>query len=507
MCRLQGDSLNRHGFGAKIFLYQEGNTQFQEQNPVRGYFSSVDPQLIFGLGTKLIIDSLLIIWPDGKKQLLEKVNADTTVVLSWKKAEVEGSPSKTKPVFLFSEIGSSAGLQYRHQENPFNDYTLQRLLPQKFSQLGPFITTGDINKDGAMDLFIGGGFNFPGKIFTQKTGATFSSKNLTDSIKFEEDMDCIFFDSDKDGDLDLLVTGGGMQYDERSIYYKPRLYNNDGKGNFKLQTGAIPDSIITIAGSVVAADYDSDGDEDLFIGGRISKQYPLLPRSFLLQNNNGVFTDVTETICPDLQNAGMITSAVWTDFDDDKKLDLVIAGEWMPIRFFKNDANKLTETTAITGLRDMNGMWRSLIATDIDADGDVDLVAGNLGLNCEYRTSAAEPMQLFATDLDGNGSIDPVFFYYIKGGDGEKHSFPAVSRNRFSDQVPAIKKKFLLYHDYAKATRDKILKGTAKEKILELQCEETRSCFLRTPATVNSINTHCPLKPSLHLSMPLSVMT
>ena len=385
-------------------------------------------------------------------------------------------PRKPNPFFFFGDR-CSGWFTIQAPENPFNDYTLQRLLPQKFSQLGPFITTGDINNDGATDLFIGGGFNFPGKIFTQTTGATFSSKDLIDSIKFEEDMDCILFDADRDGDLDLLVTGGDMQYEQNSVFYKPRLYGNDGKGNFRLQPDAVPDSVRTIAGCVVAADYDGDGDEDLFIGGRVSKQYPVLPRSFLLQNNNGVFTDVTTTVCPALQKAGMITSAVWTDFDNDKKIDLVIAGEWMPIRFFKNDTNKLTEITSTTGLTDMSGMWRSLIAADVDADGDVDFVAGNLGLNCEYRASAAEPMPLYATDLDGNGSIDPIFFYYIKGEDGKKHSFPAISRNRFSDQVPAIKKKFLLYRDYAKATRDGIFKGTAKEKILELQCEETRSCF------------------------------
>ncbi len=492
--QLQGDSLNRHGYGAKIFLYVENEIQFQEQNPVRGYFSSVDPRLIFGLGANQSVDSLLIIWPDGKRQSMNKLSADTTLILSWKNANVELAAGKNRSMLLFSEIDSSAGLHYRHRENPFNDYTLQRLLPQKFSQLGPFITTGDINKDGATDLFIGGGFNYPGKIFTQATGATFRSKNLTDGTKFEEDMDCIFLDADKDGDLDLLVTGGDMQYDERSIYYKPRLYNNDGKGNFKLQPGAIPDSIKTIAGTVVAADYDSDGDEDLFIGGRISKQYPLPPRSFLLQNNNGVFTDVTTRVCPALQKAGMITSAVWTDFDNDKKIDLVIAGEWMPIRFFRNDKNKLTEINSTNGLTDMNGMWRSLIAADVDADGDVDFVAGNLGLNCEYRASAAEPMQLFATDLDGNGSIDPVFFYYINDSDGNRHSFPAVSRNRFSDQVPAIKKKFLMYADYARATYEEIFSGIKKDKILELHCEETRSCLFENTGNGKFIKRPLPVE-------------
>jgi enediyne biosynthesis protein E4 len=474
--QLKGDSLNRQGFGAKVFLYNNGKVQLQEENPVRGYFSSVDQQLIFGLEKNDHADSLVIIWPDGKKQALKNIKADTTLVLSWKDAGLN-TPTNIAPSFLFADITGSAGLLYKHQDNPYNDYTVQRLLPQKYSQLGPFITTGDINNDGATDFFIGGAFNFSGQLFTQKAGQTFTSKNISDSIKFEEDQDCILFDADKDGDSDLLITGGDMQFEENSIYYKPRLYSNDGKGNFSLQPDAIPDSIRTIAGCVSAGDYDGDGDLDLFIGGRVSKKYPLSPKSFLLQNNKGIFTDVTAKVCPALQTPGMVTAAVWTDFDNDHQTDLIIAGEWMPLQFFKNNHGHFVDVTAATELTQMNGMWRSLIATDIDNDGDIDLVAGNLGLNCEYRASPAEPMQLFATDLDGNGSVDPFFFYYIKSEDGSKHSFPSISRGRFADQVPAIKKQFLLNEDYAHATYQDIFKGKVPEKILQLHCDETRTCY------------------------------
>ena len=492
--RLNGDSLNRHGFGSKVYVYNNGKTQFQEQNPVRGYFSSVDQQLIFGLGENVKVDSLVIEWPDGKRQVVKNIAADTTLVLSWKNAGINPSVATAKPAFLFSDITSTAGILYRHHDNPFNDYTIQRLLPQKYSQLGPFIATGDINNDGATDFFIGGAFNFSGKIFTQQPGKSFSSKNLTDSIKYEEDMDCILFDADKDGDVDLLVTCGDMQYEENSMYYKPRLYINDGKGNFSLQGNAIPDLVKTIAGCVSAGDYDGDGDLDLLIGGRVSKKYPLPPSSFLLQNNNGVFTDVTAKVCPALQKVGMVTSAVWTDFDNDKQTDLILAGEWMPVRFFKNNRDNLVETTSSTGLTQMNGMWRSLIADDVDNDGDVDLVAGNLGLNCEYKISAKEPMQLYATDLDGNGSIDPVFFYYIKDRDGRKHSFPAISRNRFSDQVPAIKKQFLLYKDYSQATYSAIFKGKAKENIFQLYCDETRTCWVENTGNGKFIKHPLPVE-------------
>jgi hypothetical protein len=475
--QLKGDSLNSRGFGAKVILYNEGRMQVQDEFPVRGYFSSVDQQLLFGLGKYDHVDSLVVIWPDDKKQVIEKIIVDTTLVLSWKNADNKYYPQPHNALPLFSDITSATGALFRHHDNPYNDFAIQRLLPQKYSQLGPFIATGDINNDGATDFFVGGGTNFSGQIFTQKPDHSFSFKNLTDGKKMEEDMDCLLFDADGDGDQDLLVSGGDTQYSENSPFYKPRLYFNDGAGNFHLQTKAIPAAVLTITGSVIAGDYDGDGDLDLFIGGRVSKNYPLSPKSFLLQNNKGVFIDVTKEACPALQQAGMITAAVWADFDTDKQPDLIVAGEWMPIRFFKNNKGRFTEVTNSTGLTAINGMWRSLIASDIDKDGDLDLVAGNLGLNCDYRVSPTEPMQVFSKDLDGNGSIDPVFFYYIKSNNVIKESFPGINRNQFADQVPAIKKQFIRHKDYANATFNSIFKGK-KENLSELYCDETRTCYL-----------------------------
>ncbi len=474
---LKGDSLNTKAIGAKIFIYNDGNVQVQEENPVRGYFSSVDQQLLFGLGKYDHVDSLVAVWPDNKRQALKNIMADTVVVLSWKDATNYDPGVPAKPPVLFSDITSASGIAYRHYETSFNDFAVQRLLPQKYSQLGPYITVADINNDGTTDFFIGGGFNSPGKIFTRQKGQSFISRNLTDSIKMEEDEDCILFDADNDGDADLLVTNGDVQYEEGSEYYRPRLYINDGKGNFSLQKNAVPASVKTIAGCVSAGDYDDDGDLDLFIGGRVSKKYPVSPRSFILQNDKGIFSDVTEKVCPALRNPGMITSAVWADLDNDKQPDLVIAGEWMPVRFFKNDHGHLKEFTDQTGLAETNGMWRSLIAADIDNDGDMDLVAGNLGLNCEYKVSPAEPMELYASDIDGNGSIDPVFFYYIKNNEGKRQSFPAMSRALLASQVPAVKKQFLLNSNYSHARVDDIFKGKAKDGLLHFYCNETRSCY------------------------------
>lgn len=492
--RLKGDRLNIHGFGTKVLLYNKGNVQMQEQNPVRGYFSSVDQQLLFGLGKEDHIDSIIALWPDNKKQVIRNITADTLLQLSWENAVKYDEVPPAKPSLLFSDITTAFGIDFLHHEDPFNDFAVQRLLPQKYSQLGPFITTADINKDGMTDFFAGNGFNFSGKIFMQQQDQSFSSKDIIDSIKWEEDMDCVLFDADGDGNADLLITGGDIRYDEGSDYYKPRFYSNDGKGNFTLQSNAIPDSIRTIAGCVSTADYDGDGDLDVFIGGRVSKKYPLSPKSFILQNNKGIFTDVTAKVCPALQNPGMITSAVWTDFDNDKQTDLVIAGEWMPVRFFKNNHGSLQEVTDASGLTQMNGMWRSLAAADMDNDGDMDFIAGNLGLNCAYKVNDKEPLGVFAMDFDGNGSIDPIPFYYIKNNDGVLQSFPAISRSQFADQVPAIKKQFLLHADYARASFDDIFKGKPKDNILSLHCNETRSCYFENKGNGKFIKHILPME-------------
>lgn len=473
---LKGDSLNKNAFGAKVLLYSKGQMQVQEQSPVRGYLSCTDSKLLFGTGKDTTVDSVKIIWPNDRQQTIYQLKTDSVYELRQTNAnqQWQASPLLNNP--FFTDVTAAVKVQYRHMDVPFYDYAAQRLLPQKFSQTGPFISTGDINKDGNTDFYTGGAFNFPGYLFTRRADGTFNARPLTDSIKMEEDEASTLFDADGDGDIDLLVTYGDMRYADTSVYYKPNLFLNDGAGNYRLSNNAIPAGVRTIAGCVSAGDYDGDGDLDVFIGGRVSKRYPLSPRSYILQNNKGVFKDVTESVCAPLQKAGMVTAAVWTDLDNDGQTDLVIAGEYMPVRFFRNNKGVLKEITAATGLQNLSGMWRSLVAADVDNDGDMDFVAGNLGLNCRYHISAEYPMQLLAKDIDGNGSIDPVLFYYIKDEDNRRRSFPSINRDQFAEQVPLIKKTFLLHKDYAAATMKSIFKGDNKD-LQTYTCNESRSCW------------------------------
>lgn len=472
---LQGNEKNKKAYGTKVYVYTGGQQQMQEQSPVRGYLSTVDAKLLFGISNHLMVDSAIVIWPDNKISSVYNLAADSLYVLKQEDAKQLWQPY-INTNYLFTNITNASGAVYQHKDVSFDDYDVQRLLPQKFSQQGPFIATGDINMDGNTDFFIGGAFNSPGALFTQQSNGKFAGKYFTDSVKFEEDIASVLFDADGDGDEDLLITYGDVRYTDTSRFYNPHLYINDGKGQFKFSPNSIPSDVKTIAGCVSVADYDGDGDNDIFIGGRVSLRYPLPPKSFILQNDKGVFKNVTASVCPELLNPGMITSATWVDFDSDNQLDLVIAGEYMPISFYKNNHAVFSNVTASTGLQDAKGMWRSMAVSDIDNDGDLDFICGNIGPNNHYNISNQYPMKLYAKDMDGNGSIDPVMFYNIIDADGKRKLFPSINRDMFASQVPMIKKSFLLNADFAKADFNSIYRDTSK--MLTLSCNETRTCWM-----------------------------
>ncbi|HZG25278.1 MAG TPA: FG-GAP-like repeat-containing protein, partial [Chitinophagaceae bacterium] len=472
---LAGVPSNAAGFGARVFVYAKDGVQLQEQMPVRGYLSSVDQTLIFGLGNQAAADSIVVIWPNDRKQTLRNVQAGGTLTLHQTDAGSAFDLLPRENNQLLAEVTSEKNVMYKHLDVPFNDFAQQRLLPQKYSQQGPYVTAADINNDGLEDFYAGGGFNSAGGLFMQQPSGTFISLTAITKDVMQEETDCLFFDADKDGDNDLLVTYGDMRFEDSSRYYRPTLFLNDGKGHFTADEGAIPSLVRTIAGCVRATDFDNDGYIDLFIGGRVSHQYPKAPGSFLLKNTGGVFTDVTKAICPELEYGGMISSATWADIDNDRMEELVVAGEWMPIRIFKWQQGLLKEITGTTGLDSLAGMWRSLVTADVDKDGDLDIIAGNLGENCKYRVSANQPMKLFAKDIDGNGSIDPVPFYYIRNRDESRQLFPAINKDQLSDQVPAMKKMFLQHNTFSTATVDDIFRD--KSGMMELTCAETASCY------------------------------
>lgn len=445
----EGPSKNPDGTGARVRLtFADGSTQYQELTPTRGFLSSSQHMLHFGLGKNANVQKLEVEWPGRKVQTMENVNANQRLTLKFSEAKNGkwAAPSKSNALFAEADL---PGLNFRHVEDEFVDFNRERMLPHKFSNLGPTIATGDVNGDGKEDFFIGGSRNQAGVVFLQ-SGNGFkasTSEAMTADATFE-DMGSAFFDADGDGDLDLYVASGGNTYDAGSANYQDRLYFNDGAGNFSKISGALP-AITASGSSVTPYDYDGDGDLDVFVGGLVTPgSYPSAPATCLLRNEGqGKFTEVCGEVAPDLQKMGMINDIIFADLDGDGKDELIGAGEWLPISVFKNNGGKLEDATATFGLENSQGWWNCVTAADLDGDGDMDLVAGNLGHNSRLQASANQPLSLYASDFDKNGSIDPVLTYWNAGKE-----YPLPLRDVMIKQMPILKKKFVFYKDYGKAT-------------------------------------------------------
>ncbi len=469
---LAGEGGNRLGVGARVTVWQGGAPLVQEQMPSRGFQSTVDPVLTFGLGSGGA-DSVEVRWPDGRRSVLERPAVNSLLAL--RQEEAVAGPSEASfaaaPESLprFSEVTETSGLAFAHVENDFVDFERELLPLRMLSTEGPRLAVGDVDGDGLDDVYVGGAKDSPGGLFRQRPDGRFEALDnapfVADAIS--EDVDAAFFDADGDGDRDLYVASGGSEYSELAPGLRDRLYLNDGAGRFAKASDALP-SLYASSACVVPADYDGDGDMDLFVGARsIPWRYGLNPRSALLRNDGaGRFTDVTGEVAPALQDIGMVTDAAWVDVNADARPDLVVVGEWMPVSVLLNHGELALQSG--NGLDQSHGWWNRLLVEDMDGDGDMDFVAGNLGLNTVLHASETAPLTMHVDDFDRNGRIDQVISLYRNGV-----AYPMALRQDLFRQLPMLAQRFPRFADYA---------GTPLEEVFTL--EERASSVVRRAYTL-----------------------
>ncbi len=466
---LNGGNKNPGAFGAKILIKSNGEKYFLEQMPIRGFQSSVDPRPNFGLGDIAVADSVLVVWPGGKQTLLTDVKTDQIIELNEKDArDFNIKFHDDSRQALFKETASNKLFSYRHVENEHTDFDREKLLVHMNSTEGPCLCKGDINGDGKEDFYVGGAKNFSGALFIQNGNGTFIKTNtrLLEIDKGSEDTDCLFFDADQDGDDDLYVTSGGSEFSGSSITLVDRLYINDGSGNFSKSDQMLPNNKFESSSCVTSADFDNDGDLDLFVGIRLIPFYYGLPTSsYLLQNDGtGKFTNVSEEIISGLSEIGMVTDASWTDVNGDNLVDLIVVGEWMPVTIFENRGGQFQNITQVAGLEHTNGWWNCIVANDIDNDGDVDLIAGNHGLNSRFKASFERPVSLYINDFDKNGNVEQIFTAF--NGDG---AYPISLRHDLLEQIPQLNSKYVSYESYADQTIEDIFSSDQIENSVRLK--------------------------------------
>lgn len=473
---LLGKGKNRRAVGAKVYVYTQDRLQYFEQMSTRGFQSSVSDRIHIGLGKTSKVDSLIIEWPLGGREVLRNVEANQLLKISEQREALAKERPNTPSQPVFSSVNSL--IPYTHAEQGFNDFKRQPLLLTMLTPCGPVMATGDVNNDGRMDVYTGGTQGNPGKVFIQKANGAFEESNPTVFDPAFTDADALFFDADGDTDADLYVVSGGYNdYAPNDKALQDRLYLNDGNGKFTLAAGALPEMLVSKS-CVAATDYDHDGDIDLFLGGRvIPGRYPVIPESFLLQNTGGNFEKVTSQKAKRLGDIGMVTDAEWTDVNGDGWHDLLLIGEFMAVEVFINRQGKNFEhATRKFFDKPLAGLWNKMMVHDFDADGDPDIIAGNLGLNTQLKASAEEPLELVYKDFDKNGSVDPILTYYVQG-----KSYPFPGRDELLDQLYGMRSKYTSYASYAKARPNTMFSaaelkdaGVLKATVLETVYLENR---------------------------------
>ena len=470
---------NSDALGAKVKIKYQGQQQYHDHSIYRGYLSSVEPYIHFGLGDISLIDTLEVSWPNGERTILQSVGTNQVVEIVQTEQGTANESKKELPTPFFT---STDLLNYEHEERIFVDFNIQRTLPHMFSQSGPAIAIGDIDGNGTEDCFFGGSFQLKGRFFVQENGQFTEKDLLPDEPQEADDMGCLFFDADQDGDLDLYIASGGHEREPNTLPYQDRFYQNDGNGNFEKIENALPEILVS-SSCVRAADYDQDGDLDLFVGGRVKPGfYPQAVASYILRNDSEneqvKFSIANEALCPDLNDLGLVSDALWTDFDDDKLLDLVIVGEWMPITFLKNTGQGFENITTLSGIAEKIGWWNSLTAGDFDNDGDTDYVAGNLGLNSIYQANGSEPVIAIAKDFDDNGGYDVVMASYQPDLEGNKALYPMHAKDDLIKQMVFMKKRFLKFESYASAKLKDLFTAEELEGAQRLSVNHLSSSYI-----------------------------
>jgi len=478
---LQGDSPNRRGLGATLILTVGGQKQFLYHSPYRGFMSTMDDREHFGLGPATRVDSLVVVWPDGRTQLVTDLGVDQIVTLR----QVSGARCRVsdkcaarylKPDTRHPQFEPSVAPPYTQTVPASPDYEVQSLLPYEPSKQGPAVAVADVNSDGLDDIFVGGSADVAGKLFVQRRDGSFVESSLGQpwaADKSYEDWGAAFVDANGDGRPDLYVASCGYQHTPVSRMLQDRLYINQGGGRFVRDDDALP-AMLTCTATVAAGDFNGDGKADLFVGGRLTpRRYPYPTRSYILRNDGGHFTDVTSEVAPELaQPYGMITAAVWVDFDGDGRLDLVTAGEWMPLEFWHNDGTKLVKVSV--GLPPTRGWWWSLAAGDFNHDGHPDLIAGNVGLNFMYETSTQNPFGVYAADFTGNQTTDIV----LTQETGGKES-PYFGRARLGSSIYPLALAVPTYVAFANASMTQLFGAGKLQRALHYQTDTFASLYLQ----------------------------